>query len=973
MVYSVKERSGGRKTIHINSSADGALTDFQIELTITYESTMESDFSDLRFSETNDSEIHFWIESYTASTTSEIWIKTDVPASGGKDVYMDYGDSSASGGSSLDDTFLFGDDFPGTTLSATKWTSDVSTGCSVSVSGGELTLDAPTSAADNTHALVKSNTFTLTNNIVIEVKRKSTGTHYMHASVGATTDCFAGTSNKFIGNGYYFMGYMPTSNRIRHTDTACASTEIGTNFDDTSWSSYKNAKFVISNEGSNNIRWYIDDVLKNQATNTTYLTNDKKITLSQSEFSARGGSTTVEWFFVRKYTTNEPTNNIGSEVATCSYIEATRRKKIHINSSSDGALTDYQIKLTISNEHNMLSHFEDIRFYETNDDIIPFWVESHTASSTAEVWIKTDVPASGGKDVWMYYGNPGFESDANGSNTFIQIKEGNEVFSTSGRYSPVIGIVAYPSGCYYNNKTYVTWQGGYNPMHYFVNCFDHNTREWGIPFDLGVCYTSSEAHGWPAIVMTSDHKILVAYNTHASAHTRRSTNAEDITSFDSALSPCAYANHHKFAVDSSGDIHMVVSYGDDHPTNRYVSHRKSTDNGTTWSTQQIILDAGTANKFYTGNIEIDTTNNRLHITFINNDGAGFYNQYHAYLNLSDSKMYNISGTDLGTTVSLTEADASCRIYNSGVYECYMAAMHLDSNGYPHLIYSGAESGSNNTYYMKWSGSAWTSPSIISSMYNDNYLYHDFIVNSSSDIEAFLVIPHTSGLGEGGDMEKWLFNGSTWSKDSTIKTASDAGIELGYPSVPMDFNTDLKLIYWEMRTGSFTLDLKGYCVGDIDFVGPITQDFIKSLDVNTPVIFESDVAPTDLTNTFDFGLFDSQAATPNNAVKFNLGNTGNITDQNILATASTSGTPYAYTAARKRYKIIWEAAQVRYYYDDVLKDTLTTNIPTTNLGITGEWTSGYSQLYFAFVRKYTQNEPTTSIGTEQHQRRIPIFV
>jgi hypothetical protein len=123
----------------------------------------------------------------------------------------------------------------------------------------------------------------------------------------------------------------------------------------------------------------------------------------------------------------------------------------------------------------------------------------------------------------------------------------------------------------------------------------------------------------------------------------------------------------------------------------------------------------------------------------------------------------------------------------------------------------------------------------------------------------------------------------------------------------------------------------------------------------------------------FGIGDSQTANPNNAVKFEIGSTGNITSQNRNSGTGTTGTPFAYTAVTKRYKIIWEAAQVRYYYDDVLKDTLTTNIPTTNLGITGEWTSGYSQLYFAFVRKYTQNEPTTSIGTEQHQRRIPIFV
>ena len=97
----------------------------------------------------------------------------------------------------------------------------------------------------------------------------------------------------------------------------------------------------------------------------------------------------------------------------------TRRKKIHINSSSDGALTDYQVKLEISYESAMQPDFDDIRFNETDGSYINYWIESKTDSTTATIWIKTNVPASGGKDIYIYYGNSSLSNNSDGRNTFI--------------------------------------------------------------------------------------------------------------------------------------------------------------------------------------------------------------------------------------------------------------------------------------------------------------------------------------------------------------------------------------------------------------------------------------------------------------------------------------------------------------------------------------------------------------------------
>lgn len=128
----------------------------------------------------------------------------------------------------------------------------------------------------------------------------------------------------------------------------------------------------------------------------------------------------------------------------------TRRKKIHINSSADGALTDYQIKLTIAYESEMQADFDDIRFYETDGSSIYYWLESKTDSITADVWIKTDVPASGGKDIWIYYGNSTLSDGSDGSNVFTEFWdfEDNTLQGFSAQVSTAVTSTRSKRGTY---------------------------------------------------------------------------------------------------------------------------------------------------------------------------------------------------------------------------------------------------------------------------------------------------------------------------------------------------------------------------------------------------------------------------------------------------------------------------------------------------------------------------------------------
>ena len=102
-----------RKTITISELSGSILTDYQIGLTVAYDSDMQSDFDDIRFVDgDNTTQLGHWRQSYTASSSATFWVKvTSISASGTKKIYMYYGNAAASSASNGTATFDFFDDF----------------------------------------------------------------------------------------------------------------------------------------------------------------------------------------------------------------------------------------------------------------------------------------------------------------------------------------------------------------------------------------------------------------------------------------------------------------------------------------------------------------------------------------------------------------------------------------------------------------------------------------------------------------------------------------------------------------------------------------------------------------------------------------------------------------------------------------------------------------------------------------------
>lgn len=155
-----------RIPIEINNSGNpNTLTNYQILLTIDTltlisEGNMQPDGDDIRFTDEDEiTPISFWIENGIATSNTTIWVKVpNITAYSTKEIFMYFGNSSATGVSSGDNTFLLFDNFEGSTLNTTKWTATSwATGGSVTVNGGFIEIRANSVAGNSGSCRIVSN------------------------------------------------------------------------------------------------------------------------------------------------------------------------------------------------------------------------------------------------------------------------------------------------------------------------------------------------------------------------------------------------------------------------------------------------------------------------------------------------------------------------------------------------------------------------------------------------------------------------------------------------------------------------------------------------------------------------------------------------------------------------------------------------------------------------------------------------
>jgi hypothetical protein len=297
--------------------------------TIALHSHSRTDFGDVRFTRSDGvTLLDYWMESKVDSDYAVFWVKVaDNLSTNPAMIYIYYGKSDVTTTSNGNNTFLSFDDFSGNSLDSNKWTSVIrGNGGSVTVANGEVTLNPN----DNTisSASIQS-VATFTNNILIRIKRKYTaGTEdYLDTSLGA------GAVVDEMGNPYWWWhttlqsGYVWIYHSayggyagLRRMPASGAHVELSITSKDLFDTSYKIHDLVYTSNGV--LKWIVDGGQVFNAADTSFLTNNKKILISQGEYeNGQGANAVIDYVFVRKNVDPEPAHGSwGSEETSDSVI-----------------------------------------------------------------------------------------------------------------------------------------------------------------------------------------------------------------------------------------------------------------------------------------------------------------------------------------------------------------------------------------------------------------------------------------------------------------------------------------------------------------------------------------------------------------------------------------------------------------------------------------------------------------------------
>jgi hypothetical protein len=390
-------------------------------------------------------------------------------------------------------------------------------------------------------------------------------------------------------------------------------------------------------------------------------------------------------------------------------------------------------------------------------------------------------------------------------------------YASKGAYASITPGMPYgesqplggdPSAYYYNGRTYVTWQGP--DLDPYVAYYSNGN--WTGPVRVGDNPLTNDDHGAPAILVDNSGYIHIMYGCHQSAvKYAKSTNPEDIAAWTAMPDPVSAVRGGTYlhlVMDSSGSIYLIYrssKVGVGGVNSLVADIIKSTDGGATWSAPQDLIDIYDTQfldgiYLLYGGVSYEASSNKIHLAWdrYNSTSTRREDLYYAYLNLNDNNMYSISGTNLGTTITQAEADANCKVVDSGNTGTNLATVRIDSTGRPYLIYLASTTPTWGWKYnfTRWTGSAWSAPVTITTT-DDSSQANEFFVHSSTNIEAYLVGPGSTPT-RGGDVERWSWDGSTWTKVSTILREADVSFGLNNPMRVYN-GVDLKIVFTEVHT------------------------------------------------------------------------------------------------------------------------------------------------------------------------------
>lgn len=355
------------------------------------------------------------------------------------------------------------------------------------------------------------------------------------------------------------------------------------------------------------------------------------------------------------------------------------------------------------------------------------------------------------------------------------------------------------------NKSYFGAVSGNGSGRVIVTAYDHAASTFAATAltDSGFDYND---HATPSFHFRQDGRIQVFYSRHndgSGLRWRLSTNPLDISAFGSEQiisnggDDVTYSNPRYLS--AAGRLFLFFR------NNGAQRMRVSTDDGATFGAQSTIFSFG-ANRPY----GYFVTNGSDRIDFlVVEDGPDVFQSsvYHGYAKWEAGALNWY--TSNGSPLSLPINPQSCtKIYDGATTPAIWQDMVIDASGHPRVTFATFPSTTESRYFFsRWTGSAWTTPTLICSGGHPLYPAEwDYCGGVSFDGYTPNRVYVSVGASSTGPWEIQTYdttdNGATWAKVRDVTSASGTGFTNARP-IRVEGQGPFRAAYFAGTYTSFT--------------------------------------------------------------------------------------------------------------------------------------------------------------------------
>ena len=387
---------------------------------------------------------------------------------------------------------------------------------------------------------------------------------------------------------------------------------------------------------------------------------------------------------------------------------------------------------------------DDVRFTDENNELLDYWLEDYYRDPVGDDYFADDSAVFG----WYYY--------------------------------------CYPNAIYYNNRTYVTYQG--DGFYAYITYYDHENKTWSPRYYVGESQLSNDDHGAPAMWIDNEGYIHVVYGAHndplmhaMSVRPERIDRFEMLPNLDTGSS--TYPN---VAYDTENNIVHLWYRKFPGGSICNLEYMSSSDNGQTWSSPKVLVTIPPGHFIYKSVGGLDNLDpNKIHFTWTlynSSDpygiGVSYYNVYYGYFDTSTSLVYNVTGHSQGSTVTEDEWPNMLALDTGGNHVTGPNMKVPSDSSNPYLVFnvvSRLGTGARTSTMVYWTGTEWSGMNNISTTTTNGA--SDIIIYSSTNISAFVTT--------GSDITHWTWDGSEWTfVEYCYKSSDSGGNYLTYATVPV---------------------------------------------------------------------------------------------------------------------------------------------------------------------------------------------